>query len=450
MKILSTKIKDNSQVFEIEVDASFWKEEFAKTKKNIAKNISVQGFRKGHVPANIIDERVSPEQVAYQTLDKNQNAIITDIIHSKEFEKSNCLDAVNKLEVIKLSGDKAPVLKVSFDLVPKVEGFKKEDLKKISIPPYKAKPLAQSLIDQQIKMMIKPDAMVSVKKGVIAKGDIAVIDFTGFKDGKEFAGGKAKDYELEIGSKSFIDNFEDQLIGLKKGDKKDVKVSFPKNYHVKDLAGAPVKFEVVIKDVKSIEYPEINKQYLTKFKIDAKDKKGLEDYLKNLFDQENQMQYQEASMRIIQAEIGKKAKLNYYPASLIAMHKRQVLANYEQEAKNRGFKTLATYKKALGLKDDAFDLIVNNSAKSLLDVSMVFEKLIEEFKLKVEEDDKKEQLSRLARYLGDEAKAKEAYDRNKDYMDSVIIREKLFKKLIAEVKKEEPKPAKKEQKAAKK
>lgn len=443
MKILSIKSKDNSQVFEVEVDASFWKEEFAKTRKNIAKNISVQGFRKGHVPANIIDERVSPEQVAYQTLDKNQNKIITDIVHSKEFEKSDCLDSVSGLEIVKLSGDKAPVIKVSFELVPKVIGFKKEDVKNISIPPFKTKPLAQGLIDQQIKMMIKPDAMVSVKKGAVAKGDIAVIDFTGFKDGKEFAGGKAKDYELEIGSKSFIDNFEDQLIGLKKGDKKDVKVSFPKDYHVKDLAGAPVKFEVVVKEVKTIEYPEINKQYLSKFKIDAKDRKGLEDYLKKLFAQENEMQYQEMAMRIIQAEIGKKAKLNYYPNGLIAMHKRQVLANYEQEAKNRGFKTLAAYRKALGMTDDSFNLVVNNSAKSLLDVSMVFENLIEACKLKVEEADKKEQLSRLTRYLGDEAKAKEAYDKNKDYMDSVIIREKLFKKLIAEAKKEEPKPAKK-------
>lgn len=440
MKILSTKIKDNSQVFEIELDSKKWKEDFAKTKRNIAKNINIQGFRKGHVPANIIDERVSPDQVAYQTLDKNQNAIITELVKTKEFEKANCLDGVNNLEIVKINGDKAPTIRVYFDTMPKVTGFKKEDVKNISIPPFNGRNISNEVIKQQIRMMIKPDALVSEKKDqTVAKGNIAVIDFTGFKDGKEFAGGKGKDYELEIGSKSFIDNFEDQLIGLKKGDKKEVKVSFPKDYHVKDLAGAPVKFDVVIKNVKEIEYPKIDKAYLAKFKIDANDEKGLEQYIRNIFKQEDEMQYQDMAMRIIQAEIGKKVKLNYYPNSLMQMHKRQVLANYEQEAQNRGFKTLEAYKKALKMTDDSFNLVVTNSTKSMLEISVVFEKLIDEYKLTVSDADKKEQLKRLSQYLGDEAKAKEAFERNKDYMESVILRDKLFKKLIAEAKKEEPK-----------
>lgn len=435
MKILSTKREKNSTVFEIELDSKTWKESFAKEKKNIASNISIQGFRKGHVPANIIEERVSPDQVAYQTLERMQNTIVNDLVKDKDFEKQDCLDVVNNLQIVKINGDKAPTLKVYFDNVPKSTGFDKDDVKNITISPFKPKDIPQAFIDQQIKTILRQDTMVYPKKEqVVAKGNMAVIDFVGFKDGKEFAGGKAQNYELEIGSKSFIDNFEDQLIGLKKGDKKEVKVSFPKDYHVKDLAGAPVKFDVTIKEVKEIEYPEITKEYLAKFKIDAHDRKSLEAYIKNLMKLEEQQQYNDASFKIIQEEIVKKAKLDYYPNSLMDMHKRQVMSNYEQEAKNRGYQTLAAYKKVLGLNEDSFNLIVSNSAKSVLTVSITLEKLIAQYKLKVEEADSKDYLGKLTRYLGDASKAKEYFDKNKDYVNSVILREKLTKKMIADCK----------------
>ena len=120
MKILSTTNNKNDVTFKIEVDGNQWKEEFNKTKKNIAKNINIQGFRKGHVPTSIVDERVTPEQIAYQTLDKSQNNIIQELIKTKEFSNSNCLDSVNNIEIVELKGSEAPILNITFDLLPKV------------------------------------------------------------------------------------------------------------------------------------------------------------------------------------------------------------------------------------------------------------------------------------------------------------------------------------------
>ena len=449
MKILSVKNEKNSVVFAIQLDLATWKKDFANAKKNIAKNISIPGFRKGKVPANIIDERITPAQVAYEALDKNQHKYIGEIVKAPEFEKANCIDAVNNLTIDKLDADKsAPELKISFDAVPEVNGFSMKDVKDIVVPPFKSD-IPEALVKSQIKMMIRNDAMIAQKEGAIAKGDIAVIDFKGFVDNKPFEGGQGKNYELEIGSKSFVDNFEDQLIGLKKGDKKDVNVTFPKEYH-KDLAGKKAKFEVEVKDVKSIEYPTINKEYLKKFNIDANNEKELADYIKNLFKQENEVRYNDMCMRIINAEIAKKAKLSYYPISLVDMHKQQVLRQYEQEAQRSGFKTLNAYKKALKLDDKAFNDLVEKSSKSCLDVAMAYEKLIEEYKLNVEKADMDDYLAKLAKYMGDEAKAKEAIEKNKDYVESTVVRDKLFKKMIAEAKKEEPKKPEVKKEATKK
>lgn len=441
MKILSVKNNKTDCTFEVELDAKSWKTSIANTKKDLAKNIQIQGFRKGHVPQAEIDKRISKQEVAMRALDKQQNAIVQDIIKSKEFKDSDCIDSVNKMEIAKL--EPTPVIKVSFELVPKVENFEVKDIKNITIPPFKAPEVSEALVKQQVKMMIKPDAMVSSKKdGVIAKGNIAVIDFKGFIDGKAFKGGEGKNYELEIGSKSFIDNFEDQLIGCKKGDKKDVNVTFPKDYGVKDYAGKPAKFEVVIHDVKEIEYPEITKDYCKKFGMDCANAQELHNHVKDLFKQEAELRYQDMAVRMINEAISKKAKLNYYPTGLVNMHKNQILRQYEQEANRAGFKTLDQYKKAIGLDQTKFDELLTNSAKTTLSVTMVYEKLIEEYGLKVEAADTKDYLGKLTRYIGDEKKAKDLFEKNKDYAESNILRDKLFKKLVAEAKKEEPKKAK--------
>lgn len=119
-------------------------------------------------------------------------------------------------------------------------------------------------------MMGRDAKMVVAEEGaVIEKGDFAIIDFAGTVDGEPFSGGEGKGYPLEVGSNSFIPGFEDQLVGLSKGDSTDVEVTFPEDYFVKDLAGKEAIFKVNIQDVKRKELPELNDEYVaskTKFK----------------------------------------------------------------------------------------------------------------------------------------------------------------------------------------
>lgn len=435
MKILSVKNNETNSMFEVELGAKTWKTCLVNTKNNVARNIQIPGFRKGHIPQAELDRRISKQEIAMRALEKQQNTIIQDVIASSEFKKSNCIDSVNKMEVSKL--EPTPVLKIYFDLIPKVENFTSKDIDEMSIPKFKEPNISDTMVKNQIKMMIKGDAMVSAKKDeTIANGNIAVIDFKGYIDDKPFKGGEGNNYELEIGSKSFIGTFEDQLVGCKKGDKKTVNVTFPKDYGMKDYAGKPAKFDVTIRDVKEIEYPEITKEYCKKFMMDCNNEKELKDHIKGLFIQEAQMRHQDASMRLINDVISKKAKLNYFPNSLLEMHKNQIIRQYENEAKQAGFNTLDQYKKALKLTNEQFEEALTKQAKITLVIALVYEKLIDEYHLKVTEADKKDYLQKLTRYLGNEKQAKEMYEKNQDYANSNILRDKLFKKMVFENKKE--------------
>lgn len=436
MKILSVKKENNAYAFAVELDFAAWKKEFAAAKSSIAKNIQIPGFRKGKVPAKLIDEKITPAQVAYQALEKNQTKYIEEIIKSKEFEKEDCIDSVCGLDVTKIDADKsAPQLVIKFDAVPKVLNFTAKDIKEIVVPEFKKPELPEAFIKSQAKAWLKQDAMIANKDGAIAKGDIAVIDFKGFVDGKPFAGGEGKNYELEIGSKSFVDNFEDQLIGLKKGDKKDVNVTFPKDYQ-KDLAGKAAKFEVVVNNVKTIEYPEVNKEYLANKQIEGSTMADLEKHIAKIYTESDEYRYEEVAKNIIDTEIIKKTNLDFYPNNLLNSYAQRAIQLMLQQAR---CKNVEQYKKQFNYDDAKFTRNVTEVAKNLLKISMVYENLIKEYNIEATKADFDEEIKLYTRYFKDAAQAQKLVDLKKDEVEQQILIKKLTKKMVAEAKKEDPK-----------
>ncbi|MDE6563072.1 MAG: trigger factor, partial [Malacoplasma sp.] len=143
--------------------------------------------------------------------------------------------------------------------------------------------VSKEMVDSAINQELSKNEMMAPKNGPAKKGDMVVIDFKGFVDNKAFDGGEATNYELKLGSKSFIDNFEDQLIGLKAGDSKDVNVTFPKDYHVPNLKGKKAKFEVKVNVVNEIETPKLNDEFVKSLNI--KDVTTVANYKKHLEEQ---------------------------------------------------------------------------------------------------------------------------------------------------------------------
>lgn len=433
MKILSTKLDKNNVIFTVELDSNQWSNAYSSAKNVIAKNIQIPGFRKGHVPTNIIDDKVDPIAIGEKAINKLQSKLIDSIIQTNEFKNSKCLDSCIGIQILKFDANhSSPQLNFTFELKPTIINFDAKDLKNISIPVFKQPDISDSFIEQQIKLMTRNDAMISAKTTKIEMGDLAIIDFQGFIDDKPFENGSGTNYELEIGSKTFIDNFEQQLIGLKINDQKDINVTFPLDYNKKSLAGKKAIFKVNIKNVKKIQYPELTPEYLAKFKLPVKTKKQLEDHLKNLFFEEAQIHYQESVMKIVNDKINKDVKISYYPQTLMNYYRHHVLEKYESEARQAGYSNIDAYKKALNVSDEKFNQTLNESTISSLKLATVYEMLINEYKITVTDDDVKKHLVKLTQYFKDEKKANEVYKNNPNYVNSLIINQKLVNKIINE------------------
>ncbi len=163
-----------------------------------------------------------------------------------------------QIDVVQIGEGKDFIYTAEITTVPEVKlgEYKGVEVKKVSYE------VEDEAVENELKSMQEKNARVSLKEeGEIEKGNIAIIDFKGYVDGEAFEGGEAKDYELEIGSGTFIGDFEDQLVGLKKDESKKVDVSFPEEYGREDLNGKPATFEVTIKDIKVKELPALDDEF---------------------------------------------------------------------------------------------------------------------------------------------------------------------------------------------
>ena len=224
--------------------------------KRLAKSVKVNGFRKGHVPLEVVKKHVDPNELAQETLNAALNRSVAEAFLGNEIQ---VLDRP-EVELIKFVPGQQLEFTAEADVLPEV---KLGDYRKLKVKKTEAKVVDKD-IDEVIERSQKGLAEKKETKKPAEQDDEVVIDFVGKKDGEAFKGGTGKEYPLVLGSNSFIPGFEDALIGLKAGDKKDVPLTFPKDYHAKDLAGQKVVFEVEVKKVNKVTLPELNDEFAAK------------------------------------------------------------------------------------------------------------------------------------------------------------------------------------------
>ena len=278
MKITDIKKENNKVIFTIQPDSKNWVDELSKTKKKLAKNIAIPGFRKGHAPQKVIDQSITINQVISSTLDKFINEIANKFVKEEAHKHEDIIVGSLKID-LKTVNDSNITLSFIFEKQPTIElnGYDKIDFD------YQEPTASEKEITAELKNAIKNDLMLSAKEGdTIAKGDMVKFDFEGFIDGKPIEGGEAKDYQLEIGSGQFISGFEEQMVGLKKGAKKTIEVVFPKDYPAEEYRNKKAKFNLLIKDISKITYPKLDKAYLSKFNLqNVETEEQFKNYFKN-------------------------------------------------------------------------------------------------------------------------------------------------------------------------
>ena len=278
---MSRKIDEKDFILTIDykLEGKEWEKFLDKAQQNLLANVTVPGYRKGKAPLRESLKRISE----YEILDKASQSSINYIYKEHILPQIQDNDMIftrldDSLEITDLSRESIS-LKVSFVLYPKAEVGNYKELKgkleKIELSKDDIKHFEKESISKYIVMLeLNEDEKIKLD-------DEVNFDFTGFIEGKEFDGGSSENYDLVIGSKQFIAGFEDNMIGLKKGETKDIDLKFPENYHVPSLAGKPVTFKVKINSIKRPSYPEINEQFIKEINIPGI--KSVEDYNKNIY-----------------------------------------------------------------------------------------------------------------------------------------------------------------------
>ncbi|MGP3777234.1 trigger factor [Halanaerobium saccharolyticum] len=254
MEVKKEVLEGNKVKLEVEIESDQVDEALEQAYRQVVKDIEIPGFRKGKAPRKIIEQRFGEEVLHKDALD-----ILIPQGYSEAVEEADIEPiAQPDIEDFYISKGEAATFTAIVEVKPEVElgdykglGIEKEDTD------VKDEEIAQRLE----KMQDEHSQLTTAEREELQDGDFAIIDFTGYVDGEEFPGGSAEEYSLEIGSGSFIPGFEEQLVGMKVGEEKSVEVTFPEDYHADDLAGADASFDVLLKEIKVKQRPELDDDF---------------------------------------------------------------------------------------------------------------------------------------------------------------------------------------------
>lgn len=379
--------KDKSIVeLEIEVEAEKFEEGLQKSFQKNAGKFNVPGFRKGKVPRNIV-ERYYGKEVLYE------DAI--NIVCAEAYDEAireNDIHPVDRpsIDIKDVGEGKNLLFTASVTVIPEVElgEYKGIKIEKIDVN------VTDEEVEEEIKKVAEKNARVmSVDDRGIQKGDLAQIDFEGFIDGEPFEGGKASDYVLEIGSGTFIEGFEDQLIGGKPGDDIEVNVTFPEDYGKNELAGKQALFKVIVNDVKVKELPVIDDE----FAKDVSEFDTLEEYKadvkKKLEDNKEHM-----AKHKVEEEVVKKVTENAaveIPEVMIENQIDRLLKNFDARLRYQGL-DLDKYLMIMGADQSTFREQLRPEAEKDVKTQLVLEKLCKVENITASEEELDEELKSMA------------------------------------------------------
>ncbi|MBR1553590.1 MAG: trigger factor, partial [Schwartzia sp.] len=256
MKVSRENGENQQVILTIEASAEDWGKAIADAAKRIAKEVNIPGFRRGKAPRHIIEQRIGKEALIDEAYEKFGPKVFDEAMAEEKLE----LASYPNFERVQAEEGKPFILKATITPKPEVT---LGEYKGLTIEK-KVEPVTDETVMQHIdKMRDRKAQMVDAPEGAEAQmGDLTTIDFKGFVDGEAFEGGEGSDYPLRLGSGSFIPGFEDQLVGMKVGEERDVKVTFPEDYHSANVAGKESTFHCKLNKLKNKILPELNDAFV--------------------------------------------------------------------------------------------------------------------------------------------------------------------------------------------
>ena len=426
MKSKVEKVKNANEVkIEITVEAEKFEEAIKKVYFKSAKYFNIPGFRKGKAPIQIV-EKYYGKEIFYEDA---FNDVAGESL--EEAVKENKLDVVSRpdIEVKQIEKGKDLIFVATMQTKPeaKLGNYKGVEIKKVE---YK---VSKEDVDHEIAHMQEHNSrLISIEDRPVEKGDISVIDFEGFVDGKAFDGGKGENYDLEIGSNTFIPGFEDQIVGMKIDEERDINVTFPEEYFSKDLAGKAAIFKVKLNEIKKKELPKLDDEFakdvsefdtLKELKADIKAKKEKEN------EEKAKYETQEAVIKAVVDDM--KVEI---PTGMIELEVENMLKDIEQRLAYQGLK-LEQYLQMMNKTEEDMKKEYEPQAIEGIKSRLALEAVIKAEKIKVTAKDVDAKMKEMAKNYGKEDDKEFLKNENvKNYIKQGLESEKAIDFLVENAK----------------
>ena len=397
------------------------KKVYAKT----AKYFNIPGFRKGKAPMQLV-ERQYGSAIFYEDA---FNELVPDIYD--EAIKENKIEAVSRpnIDIVQMEKGKELIFTATVETKPEVElgKYKGIEIKKIEYN------TTDKDIEHELGHMAERNSrLVSIEDRPVEKGDITTIDFVGSIDGVEFEGGKAENHELEIGSNTFIPGFEDQIIGMKIDEEKDIKVKFPEDYFSKDLAGKDAVFKVTLHEIKKKELPKIDDEF-AKDVSEFDTLEELKNSIKEKLDTENtekaKYETEEEAIKVVCDN----TKLDI-PNGMIELEIDNMVKDMENRLSYQGL-NLNQYLQIMGKTEKEIRDSYKEQAERNIKSRLVLEAIVKAEKIEVTPEEVDDKIKEMAKQYGRKEDELLANEQLKEYIEGNLKTEKAIDFIVKNAKK---------------
>lgn len=384
------KIENSEAYIAIEVDAEKFEEGLEKAYRKVVKQVGIPGFRKGRVPRPLLEAHYGKEILYQDALE-----VIVPEAYEEALEQLNIKAlAPPEFDIDEIEDGKPFKFQARVAVKPEFELGNLEGLE-VSIPYFQ---ITDQDVDNRLEEMRSRYAELSEKTEEPAEiGDTLEIDFEGFIDGEAFAGGQGSDYPLELGSNTFIPGFEDQLLGLKVGESKDIQVTFPEDYHAEDLAGKEAIFKVKIKKIETKKMRDLNDDFAQE--VSSFDSLAeLREDIKTNLEKMTEMRRQEFIKQEVLVQALGKCDI---PAadSVVNTQLDHMAEQFGQRMAAQGL-SLEQYFQFTGSNREAFYTELRPEAERIVKTNFMLEKIVEEKGFTITDEEMNKQIENMAKDLG--------------------------------------------------
>lgn len=317
----------NVNEINIKIEGEEWNNAIDKAFNKEQKNVKVDGFRKGKVPRNVYEKKFGKQALFVAAAD-----MLLQEAYLKALEESKLVPVVQPAFDVKSLDENG--VEYVFKIITKPEVNVKK-YKGLNIQSEKVE-VSEEEVNHELGHLLERYTELVTKDGKVENGDIAIIDFEGFKDGVAFDGGKGENYSLEIGSNTFIPGFEEKIIGMKVSEEKDLDLTFPEDYGSKDLAGAKVIFKVKVNEIKEKKARELDEDFFEDLGMEGIDsEEKLKAEIKNSIKSQKEMEAENKYVDTILEEVGKNVDVDI-PEEMVNEEVNRLMKRFEEQIKMQG------------------------------------------------------------------------------------------------------------------